>query len=106
MSGYTLTRSAEQDIADIWDYIAKDNPDAADKLMACLNHAVRHSPEYKHHRGYFDACARWWVELTPEQRETGLVVVGAFTHRHHKGAEGIAASLPPAPKCPLMDQTA
>jgi len=75
--------------------------DPADKLAACLNHSVRAGPEYQLERNYFDACARWWGELTPEQRETGSVVIDAFTHRHRKGAEGIAASLPAAPKCPL-----
>lgn len=33
MSGYILTRSADKDLAEIWDYIAEGNPDAADKLL-------------------------------------------------------------------------
>ena len=33
MSRYTLTRSAELDIAEIWDHVAADNPSAADSLM-------------------------------------------------------------------------
>ena len=72
-----------------------------DKMRACLNHSVRSGPEYRRAPSYFDACALWWAALTPEQRETGAVVVDAFTNRHRKGAEGIAALLPAAPKYPL-----
>jgi plasmid stabilization system protein ParE len=36
MSGYVLGRDAEQDLVDLWDYIAEDNVDAADRLIAQL----------------------------------------------------------------------
>jgi len=51
--------------------ISKNSSKPADKLMACLNHAVtRGRPEYKQHRNYFSACGRWWSELKPDERET------------------------------------
>jgi hypothetical protein len=81
--------------------VSVNSHDATDKMLACLNHSVRSGPEYQQERNYFDACARWWGELTPEQRETGSVAINAFTHHHRKGAEGIVAVLPAAPKCPL-----
>lgn len=34
MSGYTLGRDAEQDLNELWDYIAADNVEAADRLIA------------------------------------------------------------------------
>jgi len=33
MKRYVLTPSATRDIEDIWDYIADDNPDAADRVV-------------------------------------------------------------------------
>jgi plasmid stabilization system protein ParE len=36
MSSYVLGRDAEQDLNDLWDYIAADNVEAADRLMARL----------------------------------------------------------------------
>jgi len=34
MSGYILGRDVDQDLNDIWDYIAADNVEAADRLIA------------------------------------------------------------------------
>jgi hypothetical protein len=75
--------------------------DAADKLMACLNHGRTQGPDYKRERNYFSACARWWNGLTPAQRETALVVIDAYTHTHRDAAERMAAELPAAPACPF-----
>lgn len=36
MSGYVLGRDAEQDLNDLWDYIAEDSVEAADRLIAAL----------------------------------------------------------------------
>ena len=73
-----------------------------DKLFACLNHSVGvASAAYMKAPNYFDACARWHAELTPDQRETVLIVQDAYAGPHRKTAEGIADSLPSAPKCPL-----
>ncbi len=36
MSGYTLSADADSDLEEIWDYIAADNVDAADRWIAKL----------------------------------------------------------------------
>ena len=36
MSGYVLSRDAERDLEDLWDYIAEENVEAADRLTARL----------------------------------------------------------------------
>lgn len=36
MSGYVLGRDADRDLDDLWDYIAEDNVEAADRLVAGL----------------------------------------------------------------------
>ena len=36
MSGYVLGTDAEQDLDEIWEYIAEDSVDAADRQMAKL----------------------------------------------------------------------
>ncbi|MCX6613312.1 MAG: type II toxin-antitoxin system RelE/ParE family toxin [Acidobacteria bacterium] len=38
---FVLTPRAEQDIGDIWDYIAEDNVDAADRVLTALEKAIR-----------------------------------------------------------------
>jgi hypothetical protein len=72
-----------------------------DKLKACINQYVSRDPGYALHKDYFDALARWHAKLTPLEQETVLVVIDTFTHGHKVAAEGIAAMLPPAPKCPV-----
>lgn len=37
---FVLTPRAEQDIGDIWDYIAVDNIDAADRVLTALETAI------------------------------------------------------------------
>jgi hypothetical protein len=50
---------------------------------------------------YFNACRTWHDGLSHEQRETVLRVVEAYTYWGEKAATRVAASLPPAPRCPL-----
>lgn len=40
-SGYAFTPSAETDLAEIWRYVAEDNPKAADRLEADIYEACR-----------------------------------------------------------------
>ena len=37
---FVLTPRADQDIGDIWDYIAADNIDAADRVLGALEKAM------------------------------------------------------------------
>ena len=73
--------------------------DARDKLAACLNYCAM--PAGSAHHAYFDACARWFNLLSPDQKETVLTVIDCVAGPHGNAAEGIAATLPPAPTCPL-----
>ena len=36
MNGYVLSRDAERDLEDLWDYVAEDDVGAADRLIARL----------------------------------------------------------------------
>ncbi|HEV8716850.1 MAG TPA: hypothetical protein VGX03_29030 [Candidatus Binatia bacterium] len=72
---------------------------ARDKLTACLNHA--NTSQDKQEQAYFDACSRWFTLLSPDNCETALRVIDCYSGPHRKAAEGIATSLPPAPRCQL-----
>ena len=72
--------------------------DAADKLAACLNYSA--TPDGAARHLYFDACARWFNSLSPDDEETVLTVIDCVAGPHGDIAESIAASLPPAPKFP------
>jgi len=41
MKRLVLTPRAEQDVNDIWDYIADDNIEAADRVLDALNKTMR-----------------------------------------------------------------
>jgi toxin ParE1/3/4 len=48
-----LSRLAEQDLLDIWSYIARDNPDAADRFVDLLTEKcaiLAESPDMGRHR--------------------------------------------------------
>ena len=82
--------------------ILKLSHSAADKLFACLNYGVNvGGAAYMQNPDYFAACARWHAELTPDQCETVLVIIDAYTHARREAAEKIADSLPSAPKPPV-----
>ena len=41
MNPYVLTPRAEQDLSGIWDYIAEDSIDAADRVLLAIENAVQ-----------------------------------------------------------------
>lgn len=45
MSRFVLTSLAEDDLTEIWDYIAADNLDAADRVLAAIETAFRRLAE-------------------------------------------------------------
>ena len=71
-----------------------------DKMHACLSH-LRSESDYQAAKSYFDACVRWWDLMTADQKQLGLDVVNAYSVKHPKAAEKLAAALPAAPKYPL-----
>ena len=53
MARAQLSRLAEQDLLDIWSYIARDNPDAADRFVDLLTEKcaiLAESPDMGRHR--------------------------------------------------------
>ena len=54
MSGYAFHPDAFADLDEIWEYIAKDNIDAADRVLADI-HTVLHTPWLPHHISDTDA---------------------------------------------------
>jgi len=72
---------------------------AREKLAACLNYSATPSGAGKH--PYFDACAQWFNNLSPDDKETVLDVIDCVASSHSDIAESIAATLPPAPRCRL-----
>jgi len=73
--------------------------DPRDKLAACLNYSATPSGAGKH--PYFDACAQWFKNLSSDDKKTVLDVIDCVASSHSDIAESIAATLPPAPRCPL-----
>ena len=75
--------------------------DTKDKLHACLNQSWAEA-DYLAEKKYYDACVAWWDKLTPEQQAIGLAVMQSFDVDQPENAENLAATLPPAPVCPLL----
>jgi plasmid stabilization system protein ParE len=50
MKPFILTPRAEQDISDIWDYIAADSIEAADRVLEALEKAMYRLAEKPRHR--------------------------------------------------------
>ncbi len=85
MSGYFLSREADSDLDDLWDYIAADNVDAADRLIAKLKDAfealARH-PGIGHKREdissypvLFWAVGNYLVVYRAEHRPVEIVAI-------------------------------
>jgi len=79
--------------------------DPADKLAAALNYPIggkwKRSAEYAKAPMYFDMCLKWYQGLSADDHETVLTLADVMASAHKAAAESIAASLPPAPRCPL-----
>jgi hypothetical protein len=78
--------------------------DARDKLLAALNWIIgkhRAGATYKLAPIYFDECAAWHDKLSEDDKETVLTLADVVGSAHKDAAEGMAASLPPAPRNPL-----
>ena len=79
--------------------------DAKDKLavaLAALGHArLRDSAEFKRHALYYDAVNVWFERLSENDKELCRTLADVMAGPHKAAAEGMAASLPPAPRCPL-----
>ena len=77
--------------------------DPRDKLLAALNWTIGkwcRGTDYRKAPMYFDACLEWHQRLSADDQETVLTLADVIGSAHKGAAEGMAASLPPAPRCP------
>jgi hypothetical protein len=77
-----------------------------DKLLACLNWRVGLSresdPDYWAAPLYYDAAWEWYRNLSLGHQDSVSTILAAWSmHDRRKAAQKWAATLPPAPKCPL-----
>jgi hypothetical protein len=78
--------------------------DARDKLLDALNGPygrMKHTDTYGRAPMYCEMCWEWHDKLTPDQQKTCLTLADVMASAHKGAAEGMAAHLPPAPRCPL-----
>ena len=78
--------------------------DARDKLLAALNWSygkVKDSTTYGRAPMYFDACLEWHERLSADDKQLVLTLADVIGSAHKGTAEGMAASLPAAPRNPL-----
>jgi hypothetical protein len=78
--------------------------DPRDKLLAALNWSygkLKPNEPYDRAPMYFDACLEWHERLSADDKELILTLADVMGSAHKAAAEGMAASLPPAPRCPL-----
>jgi hypothetical protein len=79
--------------------------DPKDKLaaaLAALGHArLRDSAEFQRAASYYDEVALWYSRLSAADQELVQILADVVGSSHKDAAEGMAASLPPAPRCPL-----
>jgi hypothetical protein len=74
---------------------------AAHKLQAALVQGW-HNLDRDFPMPYVEACLRWFADLSEEDRLVANAAVAAFERYDETEAERIAASLPDAPRCPLL----
>lgn len=85
MSGYDFHPEASLDLEDIWDYVAKDGLDAADRLIAeirgCIEAAVTF-PYMGHRRADIDSRGLrflhvhdYLIAYAPEERPLWIIAV-------------------------------
>ena len=75
MKRFILTKAAKQDVNDIWDYIANDNIEAADRVLDALESAMvklAKNPGVGH----------WREELTDKKHRFFLVCSYLIVYRH------------------------
>jgi len=89
--GFTLHPEAAQDITDIWEFIAEDNPPAAGRIRQEILDAIRGLVRFPHqgHRRpdltsqplRFHVLRRYLIAYAPDERP--LLVLAVFDGRRH-----------------------
>jgi hypothetical protein len=73
-----------------------------DKLYAAACHDLGETDDLG--ADYLEACARWYADLTPQERTLAMAAVAALDLGREPDAAEIARVLPPAPVFPPADQ--
>lgn len=74
---------------------------ASDKLQAALIR-IWDEPERDFPRAYIAACARWFAGLSEHERGLAAYAVWAYRGGDEARAAEIAATLPAAPRVPVL----
>jgi hypothetical protein len=78
--------------------------DARDKLHAALNWLygkLKETRTFEQAPIYFMACLEWYKKLSAADHELVATLADVIGSARKSAAEGMAASLPPAPRNPL-----
>ena len=78
--------------------------DPRDKLAAAISWSwgkMKNSIQYERAPMYFDACRDWHERPSADDQELVRALADVMASAHKDSAEGMAAALPPAPRCPL-----
>lgn len=75
MKSFVLTPSAEQDVSDIWDYIADDNIEAANRVLDVLESTMLKLAKNP-------GIGHWREELTNKRQRFFLVYSYLIVYRH------------------------
>jgi hypothetical protein len=65
--------------------VIKMSGDAADKLAACFSWACTSTDPAE--QRYFDACARWWSMLTPQNQDVVRTIIDALASAHRDAGD-------------------
>jgi toxin ParE1/3/4 len=98
MSGFVLHPDADTDLDEIWEYIASDNVDAADRVVEEIYNAIRglvpvpfqghERPDLTHRPLRFQLVSEYLIAYTPAEKP--LVVVAVL---HGRRSPRVIASL-------------
>jgi plasmid stabilization system protein ParE len=92
MKRFVLTPRAKRDVNDIWDYIAADNVEAADRVLDALDNAMvklAKTPGIGH----------WREELTDKRHRFFLVYSYLIVYRHETKTLADYPGSPRRPRC-------
>ena len=89
MKRYVLTPSAKRDVNDIWDYIANDSMEAADRVLDALEAAMINLAKNP-------GIGHWREELADKRHRFWLVYSYLIVYRHEAKPLQIVRVLPAA----------
>lgn len=77
---------------------ARDKPAGA---LTCWHDKLKQGTSYEQAPMYLHACWDWFESLAGGDQEACRTLADVVGSAHKNAEEGMATSLPPAPRCPL-----